>query len=171
MSLVRFNSIRALAFLTWSLAPHTISPYSSHATCACLHPLSASLLCLSFSRISLFIHGGLLVFLPDILFVGMHHSWTWRLDFLGPSSLQAFLPRYSTEQIPEEAKVCSADVQGSELAVRPAYCTKDFEPHHFMVTAAKATLALHIPHQSLLAGENNVQHSTSICGLLYHLEE
>jgi len=40
-----------------------------------------------------------------------------------------------------------------------------------MVTAAKAALDFHIPHQPLLVGENKVQHRTSPCGLLSHLEE
>ncbi|KAK4828058.1 hypothetical protein QYF61_023118 [Mycteria americana] len=66
--------------------------------------------------------------------------------------LQGFIPRYSTKQIPEEAKVCSPEVQGSELAVHPPQCPKDLELHHFMVTAAKAALELHIPHQPLLVG-------------------
>jgi len=80
--------------------------------------------------------------------------------FLGPSSLQGFVPWYSTKHIPEEAKVCSPEIQGSELALRPR-CPKDPELHHFMVTAAKAALELHIPHQPLLVGENKVQHSPS----------
>ncbi|KAF1477619.1 FERM domain-containing protein 3, partial [Megadyptes antipodes antipodes] len=74
-------------------------------------------------------------------------------------------------QIPEEAKVCSPEVQGSELAVCSPRCPKDLELHHFMVTAAQAALELHIPHQPLLVGENKVQHSTSPCWLLYHLEK
>ncbi|KAK4821803.1 hypothetical protein QYF61_003832 [Mycteria americana] len=77
-----------------------------------------------------------------------------------------FLPGYSTKQMPEEAKACSPDVQGSELAVRPPRCPKDLVLHHFMVTAAKAALELHIPHRRLLVGENKVQHSTSPCWLL-----
>ena len=40
-----------------------------------------------------------------------------------------------------------------------------------MVTAAKAALELHTPHQPLLVGENEVQHSTSPHWLLYHLEK
>ncbi|XP_072710958.1 uncharacterized protein [Ciconia boyciana] len=85
--------------------------------------------------------------------------------------LQGFIPWYSTKQIPEEAKVYSPEVQGSELAVHPHRCPKDLELHHFMVTAAKAVPELHIPHQPLLVGENKVQHSTSPCWLLYHLEK
>ncbi|KAK4817448.1 hypothetical protein QYF61_015603 [Mycteria americana] len=82
-----------------------------------------------------------------------------------------FIPWYSTKQIPEEAKVCSPEIQGSELAMHPPRCPKDLELHHFMVTAAKATLELHIPHQLLLVGEKKVQHSTSSCWLLYHLKK
>jgi len=40
-----------------------------------------------------------------------------------------------------------------------------------MVTAAKAALELHIPHHPLLVGENNFQHSTSACSLLYLFEK
>ena len=55
--------------------------------------------------------------------------------------------------------------------MHPPCCPKDLELYHFMVTAAKAALGLHIPHQPLLAGENKVQHSTSPHWLLYHLEK
>ncbi|KAM9634999.1 uncharacterized protein ACIBXB_015978 [Morphnus guianensis] len=81
------------------------------------------------------------------------------------------IPWYSTKQIPEEAKLCSPEVQGSELAVRPPRHPKDLELHHFMVTEAKAALELHIPHQPLLVGENKVQHSPSPRWLLHHLEK
>ncbi|KAK4829762.1 hypothetical protein QYF61_006486 [Mycteria americana] len=77
----------------------------------------------------------------------------------------------STKQIPEEAKVCSPEVHGSELAVHPPQCPKDLEHRRLMVTAAKAALELHIPHQPLLVGENKVQHSTSPLWFLYHLEK
>jgi len=40
-----------------------------------------------------------------------------------------------------------------------------------MVTAATAALDLHIPHQSPLGGENEVQHSTPPRWLLCHLDE
>ncbi|KAK4822002.1 hypothetical protein QYF61_006616 [Mycteria americana] len=81
------------------------------------------------------------------------------------------LSEYRPGFIPEEAKVCSPEVQGSELAVRPPQCPKDLELNHFTVTAAKAALELHIPHQPLLVGENKVQHSTSPRWLLCHLEK
>ncbi|GAB0210107.1 hypothetical protein GRJ2_003476500 [Grus japonensis] len=84
---------------------------------------------------------------------------------------QGFVPWYSTKQIPQEAKVCSPEVQGSELAECPPRCPEDPELHHFVVTAAKAALELDIPYQALLIGENKVQHGTSPRGLLYHLEE
>ncbi|GAB0210109.1 highly reducing polyketide synthase PKS6 [Grus japonensis] len=84
---------------------------------------------------------------------------------------EGFVPWYSTKQIPQEAKVCSPEVQGSELAECPPRCPEDPELHHFMVTAAKAALELDIPYQALLIGENKVQHGTSPRGLLYHLEE
>ncbi|KAK4812888.1 LOW QUALITY PROTEIN: hypothetical protein QYF61_024244 [Mycteria americana] len=85
--------------------------------------------------------------------------------------LQDFIPWYSTKQIPEEAKVCFPEDQGSELAVHPPRCRKDLELHHFMVTAAKAALELHILHQPLLGGEDKVQHSTSPHWLLCLLEK
>ncbi|KAK4813670.1 hypothetical protein QYF61_017637, partial [Mycteria americana] len=87
------------------------------------------------------------------------------------AQVQGFIPWYCTKQIPEETKVFSPEVQGSELAVRPPRCPKDLELHHFMVTAAKAALGLHIPHQPLLVGENKVQHSTSPHWLPCHLEK
>jgi len=43
--------------------------------------------------------------------------------------------------------VCSCEDQGSELALHPHCCPKDLELHHFMVTAAKAAIELHLaPH-------------------------
>ncbi|KAK4826701.1 hypothetical protein QYF61_010916 [Mycteria americana] len=86
------------------------------------------------------------------------------------AQVQGFIPWDSTK-IPEEAKVCSPEVQGSELAVFPPRRPKDLKLHHFMVIAAKAALELHIPHQPLLVGENKVQHSTSPRWFLYHLEK
>ena len=58
--------------------------------------------------------------------------------------------------MPEEAKVCSPEVQGSELAAHLPRCPEDLRLHHFVVTATKAALDFHIPHQSLLVDENNV---------------
>jgi len=48
-----------------------------------------------------------------------------------------------------------SEAQGSELAVRPPCCPEELELHHFMVTAAEASLEFHIPHQPLLVGANN----------------
>ncbi|KAK4822677.1 hypothetical protein QYF61_019044 [Mycteria americana] len=87
------------------------------------------------------------------------------------AQVQGFISCYSTKQIPEEAKVCSPEVQSTELAVHSPRCPKDLEFHHFMVTAAKAALELHIPYQLLPVGENKVQHSTIPHWLLYHLEK
>ncbi|KAK4822575.1 hypothetical protein QYF61_017161 [Mycteria americana] len=114
------------------------------------------------SRSSLFIHAGLLVF-----FAWLPLCWDASLLSLE----EHFIPWYSTKQIPEEDKVCSPEVQSSELAVRPPWCPKDPELRHFMVTAARAALEFHIPHQPLLAGDNKVQHNTSPHWLLYHLEK
>lgn len=52
------------------------------------------------------------------------------------------------KQIPEEAKICSPEVQVSELALCPPCCPKVFKLNPFMVTAVKAALDLHIPHHS-----------------------
>lgn len=57
-SVARFNSIRALTFLTWSLAAWTIFLYYAQATRPCVNPLEGFFLCLSLSRSSLFIHAG-----------------------------------------------------------------------------------------------------------------
>lgn len=48
---------------------------------------------------------------------------------------------------------------------------KDLELHCFVVTAAQASLELHVPHHPLLVGENKIQHSTSPCWLICHLEK
>lgn len=63
-----FNSIRALAFLTWSLTAWTVFVFLPGYLFLC-PPLLASFL--SFSRSSLFIHISLLSFLPDFLFIVM----------------------------------------------------------------------------------------------------
>ncbi|NXJ99431.1 GOGB1 protein, partial [Corythaixoides concolor] len=52
--------------------------------------------------------------------------------FLGPFSLQGFILWCSTEEIPEEAKVCSPEVQSSELAVLPPHCSRDIETPPFL---------------------------------------
>ncbi|KAK4832374.1 hypothetical protein QYF61_022229 [Mycteria americana] len=69
----------------------------------------------------------------------LHKSSQWELHWTA-TTCQGFIPWYSTKQIPEEAKVCSPEAQGSELAVHPPQCPKDLELHSFMVTAAKAAL-------------------------------
>lgn len=56
------------------------------------------------------------------------------------------------------------------MLVRSPRCPKDLELYHFMVTAAKVAFGLHTPPQSLLVGENKVQHSTSHHQQIYHLE-
>ena len=125
--------------------------------CPCFHPILASFLCWSLCRSSLFIHAGLLAFLSEFLFVGLLHSWPppkkvildYLPAFLSPSSLQAFIPWYSTKQIPEQAKVCSPEVRSSELAAH-LHCPKDNELHHFMVTAARLPLSFTFPTSSSL---------------------
>lgn len=47
--------------------------------------------------------------------------------FLGLSFLQGFISLYSTKNILENGKVCSPEVQDSELAVRSPSCPKDLE--------------------------------------------
>jgi len=71
----------------------------------------------------------------------------------------------------KKARVSSPEVQGTEFAVHSPCCPKYLQLHHFMVTADKVALQLHIPHQSLLVGENKLQHNTSPCWLLGHLEK
>ncbi|GAB0192653.1 hypothetical protein GRJ2_001730600 [Grus japonensis] len=90
---------------------------------------------------------------------------------IASTAIKGFVPQHSIKHVHEEAKVCSPEVQGSELAVCPPHCPEDLELHHFMVTAAKAALELHIPYQPLLVGENKVQNGTSPCWVLYHLEK
>ncbi|KAF4789277.1 hypothetical protein TURU_152362 [Turdus rufiventris] len=54
--------------------------------------------------------------------------------------------RRMRRQIPVKAKLCSPEVQDSELAVH-LRCLKDLELHQFMVTSAQAALELHISQQ------------------------
>lgn len=65
----------------------------------------------------------------------------------------------------------SPEDQGSDLVECPPCYTKYLECHHFVVAAARAALELHIPHQRLHVGKNNVQHNTSPSLLLYILEK
>lgn len=65
---------QCFSLLTRYLPAWTMSLYSSQATCPCYHPLSVFFFCLSLSRTCLFVHSGLLAFLPDFHFVVMHHS-------------------------------------------------------------------------------------------------
>ncbi|PKU43982.1 hypothetical protein llap_5701 [Limosa lapponica baueri] len=70
-----------------------------------------------------------------------------------------------------DAKLCSPEVQGNELALHPSPRPQNSELHHLMVTAAKAAFDLHIPSEPLLFGEYEIQQSTSPHWFLYHLEE
>lgn len=73
MSLVRLNSYRASAFLTWSLTVSTISPSSYSTLC---RPPFCVWVCPGTPCSAM---QGLLAFLPDFFFfVGMYHSWAWR---------------------------------------------------------------------------------------------
>ncbi|KAJ7410452.1 hypothetical protein BTVI_53284 [Pitangus sulphuratus] len=71
---------------------------------------------------------------------GLLDSQSLLLSILGKTTKDSKL--YS-KQIPEEAKVCSPEVQGNELAVHPPSCPKDLELYHFMVTAAQTALECH----------------------------
>lgn len=86
-SLATFNSSWALSFLISSLGVQTMSLYPSQVTCFFFHPPYASFLCLSLSRSSLFIHTGLLAFLPYFLFVEMDLSGAWRRQYLNFNQL------------------------------------------------------------------------------------
>ena len=89
-----------------------------------------------------------------------------------PLPSRAFIPWYSTEQVPEEAKVCSPEVQSIELAVHPPRCPKDLEllVFHGHCSRGCPGVEVHVPHQSLPVDENKGQHSASSCGLLCHLK-
>ena len=70
--------------------------YSSHSTCTCFHPAWVFLY-LSLARSYLFIHIGLLMFSPDIIFGGMHPSWAWKVWWLNINHLSwAPLPSRSS---------------------------------------------------------------------------
>lgn len=56
------------------------------------------------------------LFLWDALLLGLEKViLEYQPDFTGPSSLQGFISWCSTVQIPEEAKVCSPELQGVTL--------------------------------------------------------
>ena len=58
--------------------------------------------------------------------------------------------------MPEQAKVCSPEVQGSKFLVLPPRCAQEPQFYHFTVIAAKAALELHSP-TSPRYYENEVQ--------------
>lgn len=58
------------------------------------------------------------------------------------------LCQVTIKQILKEDKICSPEVQVSELALCSPCCPKVLDLHHFMVTAVKAALDLDIPHHS-----------------------
>lgn len=97
------------------------------------------------------------------------YPWIWTI-FLGPVSLQGFISQHSTKQISEEAKACSPEFQGCELAVCLPQCPKDLALP-VLVTAAKVTLNLFIGNQILLSVGTKVQHSTSSHWFLYYLKK
>ena len=77
-SLARFRFMLTLAFLTSSLDAQTVFLYSPQVTCPCFHYLYPLFLCLSLAKSSLFIHTGLLAFLPDFVAVQIEFFWAWR---------------------------------------------------------------------------------------------
>lgn len=138
MHMAGFNSVRALAFLSWSLAVQTTSLYSSQTTCPCFRPLQAFLCVCPGDLFS--------PHEPPGHFTCLSLCWdTSLLDLvevipeyqpacLGSSSLQGFIPCYSIK--PGEAKVCSSEVQGNKFAEHPPHCLQHLEFCHFMVTEA-----------------------------------
>ena len=89
--------------------------------------------------------------------------------FLDPSSLQRLIPWDFSKQIPEEATVCSPEVQGCDLTFCPAPSSQDPELHHLTVTITKVPFDLHILSEAFLICEYEVQQSTSPHWLLFHL--
>lgn len=90
-SLTKFNPRQALNLQTASLHVQTMPPYYS---CPCFHCLYTALfICLCFARGILFVHAGLLAFLPDILLIGMDCSCTLRTWSLNNTQLSWTLTR------------------------------------------------------------------------------
>ena len=81
------------------------------------------------------------------------------------------MPWVFSKETFEYAKVCSPEVQGSELVFHSPLCPQDPELHYLLVTAAKAVFDLHIPIEPLLVGEYELQQSFSSHWLLCRLEE
>ena len=149
-SLTIFYFNLAVACLTTSLCAQTVPPYSLQVTRSCFHFLYNPVLCLSFARSFLFIHTGLLAFLPDFLFLRMDQFCSLQKvtlecqpTFLDLFTFQVLIPYNSSKQIPEEDKVCSPEVQACGL----------------MVTAAKTAFDLHFPSEPFLVCEYEVQQS------------
>lgn len=78
-----------------------------------------------------------------------------------PYSLWDLLPWSFTKHFPEEAKVCSPEVQGSELAACPLCCHKDLKLHQGFLWASPA----------LLDSQNRAQHAASPFKLFYELKK
>lgn len=87
------------------------------------------------------------------------------------SVLRGLIPQVSSKQILKVGKFCSPEDHGCEPAFCPIPASQDPELHHFTATAAKVAFDLHIPSESLLVGEYEIEQSASPCWLLYHLDK
>ncbi|KAJ7405384.1 hypothetical protein BTVI_69191 [Pitangus sulphuratus] len=86
------------------------------------------------------------------------------------AQVQGIIPWYSTQKIPEEAKVSSRDVQVSELAVSPLTGLRIFELLTHGHCSEGCPKDSHFP-PALLFGKNKAQCSTFPHLLLCHLEK
>lgn len=68
-----------------------------------------------------------------------------------------------------EAKVCSAELRGHDLAFSLTPNSHDPELQDLMAGASKAAFGLRIFNEPFVVDEYVVQQSTSSCWFLYHL--
>lgn len=120
--LTRFNS-------RWICLSHCcmlrLFLYSSWVMCSCFHLLYDFLLCLSFVKIFLFVHAGLLqtafAWFPaheDDPFLSLAEAILENQPaLLDCSSLRDIITQDFSKQMSEEAKTCSPEVQGFDPAV------------------------------------------------------
>lgn len=108
ISLSRFISVRALAFLTSSLGAQTVSHCSSQVLRSFFY--DSLFICVAFLALLPILRDGSLLSLEKVT---LKHEPA----FLGPSSFYGLIQADSSKQILKEAQVCYPDTQGCEFTV------------------------------------------------------
>lgn len=157
---------------------HLVQPSCSSRAIGCFHPLYAFFLSLSLAKSSVFIRAGLLAFLPDFAFVVMELSWAWRRWSLNIQEVSwALLPSSTLAHktlLRRSLKMWKSVLLNSRtlsllfsLLPTPRILNStilcSLNPWLPLTFTTPTSLSLLVSYE--------VQHSTSPCWVLYHLEE